>query len=65
MANCIDELILHFGGRAAFAKALGVNLSTIWRWRTSMPYGRAYQIEILTNGKFKAQDLIAGISRYQ
>ena len=53
----IEAVITHFGGKANLARALGVTLTAISKWKTAFPKGRAYQIEVLTEGKFKADEL--------
>ncbi len=56
--NQLEDVISHFGGRAKLAKTLGITRAAISFWRVSIPKGRAYQIQILTEGKFKAADLL-------
>ncbi|MFO1257815.1 MAG: Cro/CI family transcriptional regulator [Gammaproteobacteria bacterium] len=53
----IDALISYFGSKNKLAAALGVTPPAISQWKDFIPKGRAYQIEVLTNGKFKAQEL--------
>ena len=38
------------------AKALGIKPQAVYQWK-SIPVGRAYQIESLTNGHFQAKEL--------
>lgn len=55
--NEIERVVNHFGSRNKLAKALGVTLPAVSKWKTAMPQGRAYQIEVMTRGKFKAKNL--------
>jgi hypothetical protein len=55
--NKFDEVVAHFGSKNNLSKALGVTRPAVARWKEYVPKGRAYQIEVLTNGKFKAKDL--------
>ena len=57
--NRVDAVIAHFGGKAQLARALGVTLTAICKWKAAFPKGRAYQIEVLTKGKFNAAELVA------
>lgn len=54
----LDEIIAHFGGKALLARTLGVSLPAISKWSYRIPRGRAYQIEVLTKGHFKAEEII-------
>jgi transcriptional repressor of cell division inhibition gene dicB len=47
-------VIEHFGSIAAIAKAIGVSHAAVSKWGDTIPKGRAYQIEVLTGGKLKA-----------
>ncbi|MFM5128416.1 MULTISPECIES: Cro/CI family transcriptional regulator [Aeromonas] len=44
----------YFGTKAAIADALGIKKSAVSQWGDTIPKGRAYQIEVLTGGKLKA-----------
>ncbi|MBS0289775.1 MAG: helix-turn-helix domain-containing protein [Proteobacteria bacterium] len=55
--DCVKEVTLYFGGKANLARALGVTLTAVSKWKDYFPKGRAYQIEVLTEGKFKADQL--------
>lgn len=44
----------YFGTKAAIADALGIKRSAVSQWGETIPRGRAYQIEVLTDGKLKA-----------
>jgi len=48
------DAIEHFGGEVPLAKALGITPEAIYQWKERVPRGRAFQIEILTNGVLKA-----------
>lgn len=55
-AMTADELIAHFGGVAATARALGVKDPSVSEWKASgiVPELRQYQAEIASEGKLKA-----------
>lgn len=55
--NQIEELVLYFGSKNKMAKALGITLPAVSKWKKSIPVSRAYQIQVLTKGKFKAKNL--------
>lgn len=55
--NKVDDVVAHFGSKNKLAIALGVTPPAISKWKEYFPKGRAYQIEVMTNGKFKARDL--------
>lgn len=44
----------YFGTKAAIADALDIKKSAVSQWGDTIPKGRAYQIEVLTGGKLKA-----------
>ena len=48
------DAIKRFGSAAALARALGISRQSINDWGTTVPEGRAYQLEVLTNGALKA-----------
>ncbi|MFM5304259.1 Cro/CI family transcriptional regulator [Aeromonas caviae] len=50
-----SEVIEHFGTVTATAKALGISHVAVSKWAEKIPKGRAYQIEVLTGGKLKAE----------
>lgn len=58
----MNELIEHFGNQNQMAKKLGVTRAYIWQWVKAgkVPARQAIKIEELTDGKFKAVDLIKG-----
>lgn len=55
----LNEIIEHYGGKLALAKALGVSAPavTLWCHLNRIPPRRAIQIEQMTNGKFRAVDI--------
>ena len=50
-----SDVIAHFGGVVKTAKALGMNKSSVSLWGEEIPKGRAYQIELMTEGKLKVR----------
>lgn len=48
------DVIDYFGSIGATAKALGISHVAVGKWGAAIPKGRAYQIEVLTDGKLKA-----------
>lgn len=56
--NHFEKLIFHFGSKNKLAKALGLTPQAITKWNAGIPRGRAYEIEVMTNGEFKAQELV-------
>ena len=55
----IEEILDHFGGVAKLARKLGVRSPAVSQWRTNgIPADRAIEIERLTDGKFKAVDIV-------
>lgn len=53
-----ERLIQHFKGVPNLAKALGVKPQAVYMWAGVVPENRAYQIEVITSGAFKAKDFI-------
>lgn len=51
----INQVIQHFGSKAALAKALRIEPQAIYQWKR-IPPRRALEIEKLTHGLFKAND---------
>ncbi|MDM5088519.1 Cro/CI family transcriptional regulator [Aeromonas bestiarum] len=49
-----SAVLEHFGTVTATAKALGISHVAVSKWSETIPQGRAYQIEVLTGGKLKA-----------
>lgn len=55
----LKDVIEHFGGtHESLAAALGCERTAVTMWRGTIPKLRAYQIESLSGGKFKAADLL-------
>lgn len=52
-----QDALNHFGGVVELAKALGCKPQAISQWGETIPQGRAYQIEVLTGGKLKADHI--------
>ncbi|MGY3931154.1 phage transcriptional regulator, Cro-like protein [Aeromonas encheleia] len=50
-----SAVLEHFGTVTATAKALGISHVAVSKWDDTIPQGRAYQIEVLTGGKLKAE----------
>lgn len=56
--SIVDEIINHFGSKAALARLLGCRPQALTRWTTKgVPANSAIEIERLSNGKFKAIDI--------
>lgn len=57
----LKTLIEHFKNQAALADALGVSPVAVHFWvqQDALPPKRAMQIERLTEGKFKADELVS------
>lgn len=49
-----ESAVKYFGTKAAVADALGIKKSAVSQWGKNVPKGRAYQIEVMTGGKLKA-----------
>lgn len=49
-----DHAVKYFGSKVAIARALGIHKGAVSQWGENVPQGRAYQIEVLTGGKLKA-----------
>ena len=58
----MNDVIEYFGNQAELAKALRVDPAAVSQWVANehIPPRRAIEIEMLTDGKFKAIDLIKG-----
>lgn len=50
-----QDAIKHFGSQSELARALGINKQAVHQWPDDIPIGRAYQIEVITNGKLKVE----------
>jgi DNA-binding transcriptional regulator YdaS (Cro superfamily) len=56
--NGLKTAIQHFGSRKALAEAMGLTVMAIHQWETrQVPAERAVQIEQITGGKVKRQEL--------
>lgn len=57
----IQDLIAHFGNKSRLADALNVSRSAVTQWGINgIPPMRAIAIESITEGKFKAADMVRG-----
>lgn len=50
-----NEAVKHYGGVVQLAAALGIKPQSVSQWGETIPQGRAYQIELMTGGKLKAE----------
>lgn len=48
------DVISYFGSAAELARRLEISEPAVSQWGDTIPKGRAYQIEVLTGGKLKA-----------
>lgn len=56
-----EDILKHFGGAAKLASMLGVSTPAVSQWRhNGISAACAIEIERLSNGKFKAVDIIQG-----
>lgn len=55
-----SDVLDYFGGVSKAAKALGITKSAVSVWREDIPYGRAFQIQLMTRGKLKANPKDSG-----
>lgn len=51
------DAINYFRSAAELAKKLNISEAAISQWGETIPKGRAYQIEVLTGGKLKADPI--------
>lgn len=49
-----EEAIKHFGTAAELARQLGISRQSVHDWGDYVPEGRAYQLEVLTQGALRA-----------
>lgn len=55
----MEKIIEYFGGQAELARLLGVDRAAVAQWcRFGLPPARAIEIETLTNGDFKATEIV-------
>lgn len=50
-----DSVIRYFGGVRPTARALGITHVAVINWGEEIPIGRAYQVEVITEGKLKVK----------
>lgn len=48
------DAVAHFRSQRAIAAALGISEQAVSMWGDVVPEGRAYQLELLTKGKLRA-----------
>jgi len=54
----MDKIMKHFKNQTELAKLLGIAPTTISNWKVrQIPVHRAIEIELLTNGAIKREDL--------
>ena len=51
-----QDVIEYYGTMAAAARALGVKRQAVHQWPDEVPLGRAYQLQVITNGELRVQD---------
>lgn len=51
------DVIAHFGGVTETAKALGIKSQAVSQWPEDVPELRVYQIEKVTHGALKSQQV--------
>lgn len=55
----IKSLVAHFGSKSEICRQLGIERQNITQWeRCGIPPIQAVKLEMITNGKFKAVDLL-------
>jgi len=50
-----EEAIKYFGNQVKLAKALGITKQAVSGWGDTVPVGRAYQLQAVTNGALIAK----------
>jgi DNA-binding transcriptional regulator YdaS (Cro superfamily) len=50
------DVIEHFGSQVKLAAALGITQPTVSLWGRKIPPSYQYMIEVVTNGKLRADD---------
>jgi transcriptional repressor of cell division inhibition gene dicB len=53
-----SDVIKHFGGQGATARALGITKGAVSQWPDIVPRGSAYQVEVITAGKLRVDPAI-------
>lgn len=51
-----QKAIDHFGSVVKLAAALGISKTAVYLWKDDVPEGRAFQLEVMTNGALRALD---------
>lgn len=56
----IEDIIKWFGSKSKMARSLGVDRSAVthWRQKGNLPPMRAIQVERISDGKFRAVDIM-------
>lgn len=52
-----QDIVDHFGGIPAMAERLGILPQAIYQWDSQIPPGRAFEIQVITKGKLKADQM--------
>lgn len=50
------DVVEHFGSQKAVAEALNLTEAAISAWPDDVPRGRAFELQVLTGGKLKAEN---------
>lgn len=50
----MTDAVGHFKTKTNLAKALGISPSAVSMWGESIPHVRQFQIQVITNGRLKA-----------
>ena len=53
-----QEVVYYFGSVQKLATALDTTRQAIYLWSGIIPEGRAYQIEVITEGELKASNIL-------
>lgn len=63
----VDEVVRHFGGTEKFCELFGCTCMAVshWRNRGGFTASRALEIELASNGHFRASDIVkSNLGRY-
>lgn len=52
-----EEVIAHFGSISKTARALGITHVSVISWGEEIPELRAYQVEVVTKGALKVDEM--------
>ncbi|MGE6418005.1 Cro/CI family transcriptional regulator [Alteromonas macleodii] len=52
-----EDAVEHFGGVTKLAEALGLSKGAVSQWGETIPLLRAYQLEKITGGKLKVEEV--------